>query len=445
MIRRSAALWALGVIFLANFLNYMDRQVVSALEKPLSDALHLDETEFGFLWTLFTLGYMLCAVPIGLLADRFSRTRIFAFCVLVWSVATVASGMARTKEVLYIARVFIGVGEAGCLVIGPAIISDLFRRETRGRALSIFYLGMPLGGTAAFILTGILSKVDWSAFYTQRQLPSWVVEVYLADAWRNMFYLAGVPGFLVAVLIWWLPDPERGAGEGAHHGMRRGGIGDYLRLLRTPTLLLIILAQAFAVFFLVPLIHFGVRFFEESRGMAPEESRISLGLMALVAGVLGNSVSGLLGDRLARRYKGAYALLAGAGFLLGWPCLLLGFVALERWIFLPALTLGCFFYFLCMPAVNTQIANVVSPAQRATAWALAVFVLHLLGDTVAPPLFGHASSLLGRQQAFIYFSGAIGLAGVTCLLAALTARGDIARVTRIIEQRAKEEPVASAQ
>src|SRR6185437_9796327 len=123
-------------IFAANFLNYLDRQLVSALEKPLSDSFHLSESQFGLLWTLFTVGYMVCAVPVGLLADRTSRPRLFSVCVVVWSVATVASGMTHSRHVLYAARVLIGVGEAGCLVVGPALISDFFSLRRRGRALS---------------------------------------------------------------------------------------------------------------------------------------------------------------------------------------------------------------------------------------------------------------------------------------------------------------------
>jgi hypothetical protein len=121
--------------------------------------------------------------------------------------------------------------------------------------------------------------------------------------------------------------------------------------------------------------------------------------------------------------------------LAGWPCLFVGFWAQSPWVFLPALTLGCFFYFLCMPAVNTQIANVASPAQRATAWALAVFILHMLGDTAAPPLFGFASRQLGRQQAFAFFSFALLLSGACCLIAAWTAPADTERVARRIAQQ----------
>ena len=114
------------------------------------------------------------------------------------------------------------------------------------------------------------------------------------------------------------------------------------------------------------------------------------------------------------------------------PCLFIGFSDERKEVFLTALTIGSFFLFLCMPAVNTQIANVVSPAQRATAWALAVFILHLLGDTLAPPIFGKVSAALGRQQAFSAFSIALIGAAACCMAAVFTARRDTERVSLMV-------------
>ena len=401
------AYWALAVIFIANFFNYLDRQLVSALEKPISEELLLSQFEFGLLWTLFTVGYMVCAVPIGLVADRYSRTRLFAICIVVWSLATIVSGMATDKIVLFAARILIGVGEAGCLIIGPALISDLFPKEVRGKMLSFFYLAMPLGGALAFVLAG----------------------VFLDIGWRMLFAVAGYPGFLIALLIWTMRDPPRGGSEGSHHAHGGGSWSDYKRLLRTPTLILIIFAQAFAMVLLVNLIHFGARFFEEPpRSMDPKVAKESLGVMALIGGAGGILVSGWLGDRLSRRWVGAYALLAGVSYLLALPCVLVGVSITSSYVFLPALTLGAFFLFLCMPAVNTQIANVSPPALRATAWALAVFILHLFGDTVAPPVFGLVSGEIGRQDAFMFFSAGLGLASLCCFIAAWTAKRDTARL-----------------
>ncbi|MBI1917532.1 MAG: MFS transporter [Planctomycetes bacterium] len=416
MLSQRTALWALAVIFAANFLNYTDRQLVSALEKPITTdpALELDTEAFGWLWSYFTIGYMICAMPIGLLADRYRRTRIFAVCIAIWSVATVASGLAQTRGVLNVARVFIGVGEAGCLVIGPSLLSDYFTTAVRGRALSVFYLGMSLGGVTAFLLPLALSRML---------------------NWREMFYVAGVPGFVVALLVALLPEPPRGAKEpGAHgpHGYHGADkLAHYVRLLKTPTLLLIILAQAFAVAVLVPLVHFGKKYLEEGRALTEKQAGVSM-LGILVAGIVGNLLSGLIGDRMARRVKGAYAQLAGIGYLAALVALYTAFVSEPIEIFLAGLIAGSFFLFLCMPAVNTQIANVTSPQQRGAAWALAVFILHLLGDTAAPPLFGKIEEQIGRQQTFVYFCFALVPAALCCFLATLTARADTERVEREI-------------
>ena len=135
-------------------------------------------------------------------------------------------------------------------------------------------------------------------------------------------------------------------------------------------------------------------------------------------------------------------MLAAIGYLAGLPCFYFGFISQDKTVYLTMLTLGAFFIFMCMPAVNTQIANSVNPKQRATAWALAVFILHLLGDTVAPVAFGAVSQNLsaslgseglGRQQAFLYFAFALVPASLCCFVAAGTAKKDIAKVQAEIE------------
>jgi predicted MFS family arabinose efflux permease len=394
-------IYALLIIFLANFLSYLDRQVVSALEEELTSRFALSTKEFGGLWTAFTIGYLVFAPPVGFLSDRYRRPRIFAVCVFLWSLATIASGLAIDKTQLYVARFFIGIGEAGCLVIGPSLLSDYFSQQARGRALSVFFLGMPLGGTAGYVVTALITEHTGN--------------------WANAFFAAGLPGILLAALVWMLVDPPRG-GETNHE--RIHGLSPYLDLFKNQTLLLIILAQAFAVILLVPMLHFGIGFFEEVRDMRKTEATVILGTISLVAGGLGMLLSGVIGDKLAKRLSGAYALLAGLAFTAGLPCMLIGFNSSAKEIYVPALAGGAFCLFLCMPAVNTQIANVVSPQQRAMAYGLAVFVLHLLGDTMAPLFFGAVDEMIGRQQAFSLFSLALVLAAVCCFVAAWKARRD---------------------
>jgi len=413
-VTKSYLRYALAVIFLANFLSYLDRQVIATMEAELSKApaeggLGLNATEFGTVGSAFTVGYMVFAPIVGFLMTRMRRPLVFALCVFVWSVATVGSGLAPNKWILIATRFFIGVGEAGCLVIGPTLLSDYFSKEVRGRILSIFFLALPLGGAAGYIAGAqITEHLNWH--------------------WA--FFIAGAPGFLVGALIFRLADPKPsgeeqpaaarpgGPGDAAKAPSPTAGFRDYVGLLSNRTLLFIILAQAFAVMFLQPFLHFGINYFETVRHLKKDEAALTLAGIALVAGALGNAMSGILGDRLAKRVKGAYALLAAIAFGVGLPFMLAGFAVSNRWVYLPALGIGAFCYFLCMPAVNTQIANSVAPEKRAIAFALAVFILHSLGDTAALPVFGRVSDLVGgKQEAFTIFSFALLLASASCFLA----------------------------
>jgi len=410
---RSRLAFALALICFANFLNYLDRQVVSALESEIRPAFGMSKPEFGTLWSAFTIGYMVFAPLVGYAAVRWRRNLIFAACVLVWSLATLGSGLADTKLQLYISRFLIGVGEAGCLVIGPTLVVDLFSAGVRGRALSLFYLGMPLGGTAGYIVGGVVTEHF--------------------GGWRNAFIVAGAPGLLVALLILLLPEPPRAP---APAGTRHGGFAPYRALLKNRTLMLIILAQAFAVMILVPLLHFGIAFFEQERGMSKVEATTYLGVIGLVGGVCGSVLSGLLGDRLAKRTRGAYALIAGCAYAIALPALFLGFTVRAPGAILASMLVGATCLFLCMPAVNTQIANVVRPDQRAMAYALAVFVLHFLGDMAAPPAFGAAAEWLGSTgDTFVRFVGVLILAASCCFVAARTARADVARAEGHLSDR----------
>lgn len=399
--------YALAVIFFANFLSYLDRQVVATMEKELTKpraegGIGITATEFGYIGSAFTVGYMVFAPVVGFLIARHRRPLIFAGCIIVWSLATVGSGLAPNKWVLYVTRFFIGVGEAGCLVIGPTLLSDYFPKGVRGRVLSIFFLALPLGGASGYLLGAFLTK---------------------HFGWHAAFFAAGAPGFLVATLIWKLIDPTPTGEPITPQHPQVEGIKPYFDLLKNRTLLFIILAQAFAVMFLQPFMHFGINFFEDERGFSKEKATLSLASIALVAGALGNATSGFIGDQMAKRSRGAYALLAGVAFGIGTPFMVAGFTLQNMAIVLPSLGFGAFCYFLCMPAVNTQIANSVGPEKRAMAYALAVFILHCLGDTAALPVFGRVSEIVGsKEAAYKIFSFSLLVASFCCVIASRYAR-----------------------
>src|SRR3972149_4546284 len=165
------AYYALIVILIANLINYADRFLVSAVLPDIKSHFDISGTKEGLLWTAFTLGYMLSAPFIGYLSDRKRRPTIFAVCVFIWSLATIASGlsgMTKDYNILFISRVVTGVGEAGCLIVGPTLLSDYFPERIRGKILAVFYLGMPLGSIAGFLLGG--------------KIPLWQTAFYIAGA-----------------------------------------------------------------------------------------------------------------------------------------------------------------------------------------------------------------------------------------------------------------------
>jgi predicted MFS family arabinose efflux permease len=224
--------------------------------------------------------------------------------------------------------------------------------------------------------------------------------------------------------VYLLVDPPRGAHEDHGHGAKIKSFREYGALFRNRTLIYIMIAQAFAAFALIPLVHFGKEFFKQDKGWTGNEITLALGI-GMFSGIFGSILSGAVGDRLSKRWPGGYSAVAAVGFLAGLP-LLWTAVFIESKILGGAALVGTFFvYFACMPAVNAQIAAVSAPAQRSMAFSMAVFVLHILGDTISPPLFGAIEESRSRSFAFQVFPLALIGSGVLCLMAFRRAPHDV--------------------
>lgn len=398
--------YALTIIFLANFFNYLDRILVSAVLPRIQSDFDIGSAKAGFLWTAFTLGYMITAPFIGYLSDRKSRTKILAICIFIWSVATIFTGIVNNYYLLIFIRVLTGIGEAGSLIIGPVLISDYFSKDVRGKALGIFYLGLPIGGVAGYLIGGNVTELI---------------------GWRYAFYIAGIPGIFIAYLIWFLYEPQRGSSELSESGHTHThalphNITSYKNILKTKTFLFIVIAQATAVFTIIPLLHFGTTYFESVRGMGIRKASIILGSLAAIAGLIGNLLGGYIGDKLYKKIPSVYSLMASLGFFAGFVFMLIGILSTPQYIWIPAFALCFLFYFACMLAVNTQIANIIHPSQRAMAFAIAVFTVHILGDTFSPPIFGYVSDFIGMKKAYAIFSFSLIISSFFCLIAAKFAK-----------------------
>lgn len=392
---------ALAILAGINLLNYLDRYVVSALLPDLKAApMHLSDAQLGSLMSGFLIIYMLTAPLFGRWGDRGSRPKPIAIGVFVWSLATGLSGLARSYVPLLCARAVVGIGEAAYATIAPSLLADFFGKRTRGRAFAIFNMAIPVGAALGYIVGGVVRH---------------------HFGWHAAFFVAGVPGVILAAWILRLPDPPRGAkdDEPVQPGAGQSGAWTvYLRLLRGRVYLLTVLGYAAYTFALGGLAYWMPTFLERVRGIPDEQASAGFGAIVVVTGFLGTFVGGWLGDYWLKYSRQAYLWLSGWTALLAVPVVWLALSAAAPATFYPALIAAELLLFMSTGPINTAIVNLVSPLERASAVALSVFAIHLLGDVPSPFLIGKLSDLSSLGAAVMIVPGAVAICAVLWLVAA---------------------------
>jgi MFS family permease len=399
---------ALAILAGINLLNYLDRYVVSALLPDLKRApMHLSDFELGTLMSGFLVVYMLAAPLFGRLGDRGSRPRPIALGVFLWSLATGLSGLARNYVQLLAARAVVGIGEAAYATIAPSLLADFFGRRTRGRAFAVFNMAIPVGAALGYVVGGVVRQ---------------------HFGWHAAFYVAGIPGIVLAAWILRLPDPPRGAKEeeggaadpipGAPHGSRAGSWAVYLRLLRQAPYMVTVLGYAAYTFALGGLAFWMPTFLERVRGIPAEQASAGFGEIVVLTGFVGTFVGGWLGDYWLRYSRQAYLLMSGWVTLLAVPVVYLALAAAAPKVFYPALIGAELLLFMSTGPINTAIVNLVNPLERASAVALSILTIHLLGDVLSPALIGALSDVSSLGAAVMIVPGAVAICAVLWLAAA---------------------------
>ncbi len=397
---------ALTLLLLINMFNYIDRQVLSAVEPNISQTFFPGaETpavlaKMGLLSTAFILSYMVAAPLFGWLADRTSRWLLVGISVLLWSCATAGSGFAGTFTILLFTRLFVGIGEAGYGPAAPTIISDFYPVARRGSVLSWFYVAIPVGSALGYVIGGAVGA---------------------SFGWRWAFYIVTIPGLLLGLWALFMKDPPRGAHDGgAHSGAANGGghtlpkMADYLNLLKVRSFVLNTAAMAAMTFAIGGISYWMPRYLTSDRHL-PQNAKVIFGGITVVAGLGATLLGGLAGDKLRARFGGSYFLVSGVGILLAVPFTLA--MLYTPFPFAWVMLFGAvFFLFFNTGPANTALANVVSPSIRASAFAVNIFVIHGLGDAPSPPILGYIAGKCGWNAAFIVVASCMALAGVLWLI-----------------------------
>ena len=397
---------ALVFLLLVNLFNYVDRYVLAAVVGPikrtffgeggfagredaLSQALNWfqqhvgfkpDDACLGLLATAFMAMYMIGSPIFARLAERYSRWVLVGIGVVVWSLASGASGLAATFLALLLTRCLVGIGEAAYGPVAPTVLSDYYPVKQRGRVLAVFYLALPVGTALGFMLGEMVAKSG---------LGSWGAQTLGAkpESWRWAFYLVVIPGLILGVRSFFLREPPRGQADLATAAAaKKTEWRDYLVLLRTPSYVLCTVGMA-AMTFAMGGIGFWMPYYLEGLPGAPANPITLFGAILVLAGLAGTLLGGWLGDKLRARFGGAYFLVSALAMLSGFPVFLGVLHAPFPWIWV-LIFLTLFFLFFNTGPTNTILANVTHPSMRAAGFALNIFVIHAFGDAVSPTIIG---------------------------------------------------------
>ncbi len=393
------SLAALAILTGINLLNYLDRYVVSALLPDLKQApMRLTDFELGTLMSGFLIVYMLAAPFFGRVGDRVSRPRPIAIGVFIWSLATGLSGLARNYLQLLGARAVVGIGEAAYATIAPSLLADFFGKRTRGRAFAIFNMAIPVGAALGYIVGGIVRH---------------------RFGWHAAFYVAGVPGVLLALWILHVPDPPRGVKDDEVAAAPEAGSWSvYLRLLRGRAYTLTVLGYAAYTFALGGLAFWMPTFLERVRGIPEVQASAGFGEIVVITGFVGTFAGGWLGDYWLNYSRQAYLWMSGWVTVLAIPPIWIALSAHAPSVFYPALIASELLLFMSTGPINTAIVNLVRPAERASAVALSILTIHLLGDVLSPSIIGAISDVSSLGAAVRVVPAAVALCAVLWMAAA---------------------------
>jgi predicted MFS family arabinose efflux permease len=355
-------------------INFLDRQLLSILAKPIQDELGVTDGQLGLISGLyFALFYCVLAIPVGWIADRTNRAKLLSIACAVWSAATMACGLSANYAQLAAARMAVGVGEAGGVPPSYAIISDYFPPGQRGTALGIFNFGPGIG-----MALGVAFGASLAAAYS----------------WRSAFVALGAVGIFAALIVWvFVREPVRGGLDtaGASPAPPLAFWPACRRFFARPVLLRLSIATGVTQIVTYAIINFTVLFLMREKGMTLGEVAVYYSLLIAVAVSAGMYTSGRLIDRFAPRSKAAYGYLPAAALALAIP-FFAGFVWAPDWpLALAFLAVPTFCnYFYLSPAV-TLVQETVTPQERVLAGALLLLVMNLVGLGLGPTYLGAVS------------------------------------------------------
>jgi MFS family permease len=380
MNQKQAAWYALAVLFFINALNFFDRQIIGAVGEPIRKEFGLGDSELGALNTAFTLLYAFVGLPLGTLADKFSRKKILAIGVFLWSLMTAASGLARNFWQIFAMRLGVGVGEASCAPAATSLIGDYFHSEKRAKAISIFMLGLPVGLALSFAVSGVLAK---------------------NYGWRTAFLVAGLPGLLCTLAVLFIKEPPRGTVEKVGIGTRKREGSAFKLILSSPTMIWLILSGALHNFNMYALGGFITPYLMRHHNLDIAQANNVAAIVYGLLGAPGLLLGGVIGDWAKRKRPDGALLIAALAILLSVPFFFfaIGIAGGEYITYSILIGMSFALMYFYYSIVYSTISDVTEPALRGTAMAVYFLAMYLLGASLGPYIIGLISDYFTQQAA----------------------------------------------
>jgi MFS family permease len=432
------------LLWFANFINYADRYAFLALGVYVQKEFGFNDFLLGLLASSFLFVYTFSILPLGLLADRIKRKFVTAGGIAFWSVVTAITSIAPNYGALFATRALLGLGEGSYFPASTSMLASAYPRKDRARVMSNWNTGLLVGLAFGFVGAGVL----YSVFNNQ---------------WRPVFWFFGIPGLILALLIFTMKEPPRKAGDDTasfETELAREGFAGVWRniadLWKIPTLRITVALQALSFFVFGATLVFIVPLFTRQFPGLPISPTTLVGVGTVVGGIIGLLSGGAIADRLIARYPGARVLVSGWGFLLSVPFFVAAVLFVISDFGLPSnvRVFGIFTPLFILTVALLQVnsgpltaitQDVVTPLKRAASVGLTLLLSHFLGDLFSPSIAGGLDVIMQGHTLFgifkVTFDNAPGYAFLITCTPALLAAGIVgiwgARFVKKDEEAAK--------
>jgi predicted MFS family arabinose efflux permease len=376
MFSTSYRCYVLAVLLLVAIFNYMDRMIISVLQQSIQDEFNVTDAGFSQLAWCFSIAFFAFGIPLARLSDRYSRINIVTICLLVWSGMTACCGLAQTFWQLGLARAGVAAGEAGAFTILHSVIADYFGPRRRTTAMAVQSAGVPIGVMLGISVGGVAAH---------------------AYGWRASFLLVGLPGLMLAVILWLtVKEPPRGHSDKMIDSGQTPQLWVVFKhLWSVRSFRNVVVAVALQSITWFGIYQWTPTFFIRSYGLDQHQVGLELGRLLGISGVIGMLASGFLADYLSRRDRRWYMWLCALAALIQIPLFALAFLGGSKneslaWLFFPMVAFGLF------TVVPVSVVIGLAPLRmRATADSIRVFLaMNLFGSALGSSAIGKLSDLL---------------------------------------------------